>query len=116
MKQNVRIDVRAVNTETSAIEYTEKVEGKADQFLSLVMQLGAKVNQGLKLPALKTASVTAPAAKNPNQFRAIMAMSRAIEAEDRNDIPKAIVEYKSAIALNPDMDRARVRLASIERP
>jgi curli biogenesis system outer membrane secretion channel CsgG len=116
MKENIRIDIRAVNTETSAIEYTEKVEGKADQFLSLVMQLGAKVNQGLKLPALKTASITAPAAKNPNQFRAIMAMSRAIEAEDRNDIPKAIVEYKSAIALNPDMDRARVRLASIERP
>ena len=100
----------------SAIEYTEKVEGKADQFLSLVMQLGTKLNQGLKLPALKTASIHTPAAKNPNQFKAIMAMSRAIEAEDRNDIPKAIVEYKSAIALNPDMDRARVRLASIERP
>ena len=116
MKQNIRIDVRAVNTETSAIEYTEKVEGKADQFLSLVMQLGTKLNQGLKLPALKTASIHTPAAKNPNQFKAIMAMSRAIEAEDRNDIPKAIVEYKSAIALNPDMDRARVRLASIERP
>lgn len=114
-KRNMRIDVRAVNTETSAIEYTESVTGTADNLLQLVIQLGAKVNAGLKLPALKTASISLPAAKSPNQFKAIMAMSQALEAEDRKNTTEAVSLYKQAIALNPDFDRAKVRLASIER-
>jgi curli biogenesis system outer membrane secretion channel CsgG len=115
MKKNMRIDVRAVNTETSAIEYTETVSGTSDNLLQLVIQLGAKVNAGLKLPALKTASISTPAAKSPNQFKAIMAMSQAIEAEDRKNKVQAASLYKQAIALNPDFERAKVRLASIEK-
>jgi hypothetical protein len=77
--------------------------------------LGTKVNAGLKLPALKTASISTPAAKSPNQFKAIMAMSQALEAEDRKNPAQAASLYKQAIALNPDFSRAKVRLASIER-
>ncbi len=114
-KRNMRIDVRAVNTETSAIEYTESVTGNADNLLQMVIQLGTKLNAGLKLPALKTASATTPAAKSPNQFKALMAMSQALEAEDRKNKTQAVSLYKQAIALNPDFDRAKVRLASIEK-
>lgn len=113
-KKNMRIDVRAVNTETSQIEYTESVTGPSDNLLQLVIQLGAKVNAGLKLPALKVASATTPAAKSPNQFKALMAMSQAIEAEDKKDKTQAVSLYKQAIALNPDFDRAKVRLASLK--
>jgi TolB-like protein len=112
-KQNMRIDIRAVNTETSVIEYVETVSGRADRLLELVIQLGGKVNQGLKLPALKTASATTPASKSPNQFKALMAMSRALEAEDKKDIAAARTLYEEAVALNPEFDRAKVRLASI---
>lgn len=114
-KRNMRIDVRAVNTETSAIEYTESVTGNADNLLQMVIQLGSKVNAGLKLPALKTASSTIPAAKSPNQFKALMAMSQALEAEDKKNKSQAVSLYKQAIALNPDFDRAKVRLATIEK-
>ena len=113
-KKNMRIDVRAVNTETSQIEYTESVTGPSDNLLQLVIQLGAKVNAGLKLPTLKVASATMPAAKSPNQFKALMAMSQAIEAEDKKDKAQAVSLYKQAIALNPDFDRAKVRLASLK--
>ncbi len=113
-KKNMRIDVRAVNTETSQIEYTESVTGPSDNLLQLVIQLGAKVNAGLKLPTLKVASATTPAAKSPNQFKALMAMSQAIEAEDKKDKTQAVSLYKQAIALNPDFDRAKVRLASLK--
>jgi curli biogenesis system outer membrane secretion channel CsgG len=113
-RQNMRIDVRAVNTETSAIDYVQTVSGKADQLLELVIQLGAKVNAGLKLPAIKTASATIPASKHPNQFKALMAMSQALEAQDSNNLDQARTLYKSAIALNPDLTRARVLLASVE--
>ena len=98
-KRNMRIDVRAVNTETSQIDYTESVSGNADNLLALVIQLGSKVNAGLKLPALKTASVTTPASKSPNQFKALMAMSQALEAEDRKSKSEAVSLYKQAIAL-----------------
>ncbi len=114
-KRNMRIDVRAVNTETSQIDYTESVSGNADNLLALVIQLGSKVNAGLKLPALKTASVTTPASKSPNQFKALMAMSQALEAEDRKSKSEAVSFYKQAIALTPDFDRAKTRLASIEK-
>jgi TolB-like protein len=114
-RRNMRIDVRAVNTETSAIEYTESVTGNADNLLQLVIQLGSKVNAGLKLPAMRSASLTTPAAKSPNQFKALMAMSQALEAEDRKNKTEAVALYKQAIALNPDFDRAKTRLASIEK-
>lgn len=113
--KTMRIDVRSVNTETGQIEYTESVSGKSEKLLDLVIQLGAKVNAGLKLPALKTASSTIPAAKSPNQFKALMAMSQALEAEDKKDINSATTLYKSAVALNPDFDRAKTRLASLQK-
>ena len=114
-RENIRIDVRAVNTETSAVDYVQTISGKADKLLELVMELGTKVNAGLKLPALKTASTTAPAARSPNQFKALMAMSRALEAEDSKDVAKAATLYRTAVALNPDFARAKQRLAVLEK-
>jgi predicted TPR repeat methyltransferase len=43
-----------------------------------------------------------------------MAMSQAIEAEDKKDKASAASLYKQAIALNPDFDRAKTRLASLK--
>ncbi len=111
--QKLRIDVRAVNTETSAIEYTQTVNGRADQMLDLVMELGTKLNAGLKLPALKTASTTAPAAKNPNQFKALMAMSQALVAEDNNDKAAAAELYRTALTLAPDYKPIQTKVAML---
>src|SRR4051812_22930303 len=51
-KGNFRIDARAVNVETGAIEYTERVQDKSDNVLGLIGQLAEKLNSGLKLPAM----------------------------------------------------------------
>ncbi len=111
--RNLRIDVRAVNTETSAIEYVKTVSGKADQLLQLVIDLGQQINTGLNLPALKTASATVPAAKNPNQFKALMAMSQALEAEDKDDMKGAATLYRAAVALAPEYQPLQTKLAMI---
>ena len=60
---NFRIDARAVNVETSAIEYTERVQDKADNIMPLIGQLAAKLNAGMHLPAMpmRTGEVQAPA-------------------------------------------------------
>ncbi len=118
-RQNMRIDLRAVNTETSQIEYVESVTGKADQLLSLVDQLGKKVNTGLKLPpiAFRVRPVSVQSsAKPPEQFRAVMLMSRALERQDHGDKAGAIALYKNALEVDPTFDRAKVRLAMLEAP
>lgn len=113
--RNLRIDVRAVNTETSAIEYVKTVSGKADQLLQLVIDLGQQINTGLKLPALKTASATIPASRNPNQFKALMAMSQALEAEDKKDMETAQTLYRTAVALAPEYKPLQAKVAMFTR-
>lgn len=117
-KENVRIDVRSVNTETSQVEYVESITGKAERLLPMVSELGAKVNAGLKLPPMPGGRMR-PATvepKGPNQFRAMMLMSRALERQDKGDAPGAVALYKQALEQYPDLTRAKVLLASLERP
>lgn len=126
-KQRMRIVVRSVNTETSEIEYAESVMGKADDLLELVDQLGTKMNAGLKLPAMpirlrpastsgaETAVAAGPAKGGPNQFRAMMMVSRALERQDKGDMPGAVALYRSALKEYPDFERAKTLLASAER-
>lgn len=116
-RENMRIDVRAVNTETSEIEYVETIEGKADKLIALISQLGTKINAGLKLPArpADVSKFSDAGGKNPNQFRAMLLLSRAIEEQDRKNAPAAVALYKQAIDANPDFERAKVLLATLER-
>jgi TolB-like protein len=116
-RENMRIDVRAVNTETSEIEYVESIEGKASKLLSMVSELGTKVNGGLKLPPrpADAPKFSDAGGKNPNQFRAMLLMSRAIEEQDRKNVPAAVALYRQAIEANPDFERAKVLLATLER-
>ncbi len=116
-RDNMRLDVRAVNSETGEIAYVESIEGKAAKMLSMISDLGAKVNGGLDLPAR---SADAPkfndaGGKNPNQFRAMLLLSRALEEQDRKNVPAAVALYKQALEVNPDFERAKVLLATLER-
>jgi TolB-like protein len=129
-KQNMRIDIRSVHTETSQVEYVESLEGKADRMLGMVTELGAKVNAGLKLPAIPmrvpgtggaNGSGAAPAinvARNTSkadQLRAVMMMSNALEQQDRGNVQGAIALYRQAINAYPEFERAKTLLASIEQ-
>jgi TolB-like protein len=121
-KQMVRLDAQAVNTETSEIEHAETVSGRADDLFMLIDQLGRKLNAGLKLPPmpLRVSQPTAPggptevAKGGPNQFRAMMLVSRALERQDRGDTAGAIALYRSALQEYPNFERARTLLASAE--
>src|SRR6478672_4995294 len=50
-KGNFRIDARAVNVETGAIEYTDRVQDHGDNVMALIAQLAGHLNSGLKLGA-----------------------------------------------------------------
>lgn len=115
-RENLRLDVRAINTETSALEYATSVTGKADKLLELVTALGAKVNDGLKLPAIPADAPKPPeiGAKGPNQLRSMMLLSRALEAQDRKDVAGATGLMREAVSANPENARARSLLAALE--
>lgn len=115
-KQNMRLDLRAVNVETSGVEYVETVSGKAENVLALVSGLGDKVNSHLKLPPLpSSAHPTGGKTSKPDQLRAVMLLSRALNEEDRGNIDAAIGLYRQALGVYPEYDRAKVLLASAEK-
>lgn len=116
-KNTMRMDVRAINTETSELEYATSVTGKADRMLELLGQLGSKLNSGLKLPAVQRGFEEGKAvgAKGPNQLKSMMLLSRALEQQDRKNNAQAVALYKESLQANPDNQRAKTLLASLER-
>ena len=116
-KGQMRMDVRAINTETSELEYATSVTGKADRMLELLGQLGTKVNTGLKLPAAPVSFQPGQqvGAKGGNQLKSMMLLSRALEARDRKDQAQAVALMQQAVDANPDNVRAKMLLASLER-
>jgi len=116
-KDRMRMDVRAINTETSELEFATTVTGKADNMLELLTQLAQKLNAGLKLPDVPTAFQRGAAvgAKGPNQLKSMMLLSRALEQQDRKNTQAAIALYKESLQANPDNARAKTLLASLER-
>jgi curli biogenesis system outer membrane secretion channel CsgG len=115
-RQNMRLDLRAVDVETSRVEYVETVSGKAENVLGLISTLGAKVNSRLRLPPLPTARHTGAKTSKSNQLRAVMLLSRALNEEDRGNTSGAMTLYREALGIYPEYDRARVLLASLENP
>lgn len=116
-KGGMRMDVRAINTETSELVYATSVTGKADQMLSLLIDLGKQVNAGLKLPARPAGGSNDGAqlgAKGPNQLRSMMLLSRALEESDKKNTTTAVALMRESIQANPDNSRAKSILASLE--
>ena len=115
--ERMRLDLRAVDVETSKVEYVETVSGKADDVLELISKLGAKVNQKLQLPPI--ASQVSPAGTRTSkrdQLRAVMLLSRALEENDKGNVTGAMALYRQALDVYPDYQRAKVLLASLETP
>ena len=113
-RENMRLDLRAVNVETSQVEYVETVSGKAEDILGLVTRLGTRVNQRLRLPPLaERATPTASKTPKSAQLRAVMLLSRALDEEDAGNAGAAIALYRQALDIYPEYERAQVLLASL---
>lgn len=112
----MRLTVRSVNTETSAIEYTDEVTGKGDKIFKLIDQLAAKVNSGLKLPGIRNEkAVKDGGGDGPNQLEAMKALSAARRLEEQGDLKGAISMYQKTLQLNNSLGEPRVRLALLEK-
>ncbi len=125
----MRMDVRAVNVETTGIEHTESIMDKQDNVLDIVSNLAAKLNKGMKLPAVeKRTAMSRPtksddggdaaAVSSPKKvpFQALMLYSRGLAAKDNGKNDEATQLFKASLAKFPDYDAPRKALKALESP
>lgn len=132
-KGNFRIDAKAVNVETSAIEHVERVDGKADDIMNSIGALASKLNSGMKLPAMQRrmgdASTTpassvgaqqagAPAAapvvtKIPMRY-AVM-YGKALDLKDKGQSDRAVELFSAVLDKFPDYEPAKMEKAKLKK-
>lgn len=107
---NVRIDARAVNVETGAVEATERLQGRGDDLGSLVQQLAATLATGMSLSASPTAGT---ASSLP--LHAMVDYGRALDALDTGDKARAQQLLQDVLRDHPDFAPAKAALAAAGR-
>jgi curli biogenesis system outer membrane secretion channel CsgG len=105
---NLRMDIRAVDVETSEIVAVLKKSDRTSELLSVVVALADEFGQQLNLvpPSGRAAMESIP-------VPATIAFSRAVDFEDRGEVDRAIQEYERTLELHPshrDAQRALARL------
>jgi TolB-like protein len=123
-KGNFRIDARAVNVETGAIEFTDRVQDRSDNVLGLVSQLASRLNAGLKLPGspTRTGEASAPAgaqqagAPSPTKLpmRAAVLYGKALDMADKGDKARALELFSAVLKEFPDYAPARSGMAKVK--
>jgi TolB-like protein len=119
-KGNFRIDARAVNVETGAIEFTDRVQDRSDNVLGLVSQLAGRLNAGLKLPtrtgdasgAAGAQQAGAPSATKLPMRLAVL-YGKALDMADKGDKARAVELFSAVLKEFPDYAPARKGMAKV---
>lgn len=108
------LNLRVVNVETSAIEFTTKASDKTANLLALIHKVAVQTNAGLKLPDIPRQVGEARAAKDARiPFQAVMLYSRGLQAKDENKSKDAIDLFNQALAAFPDYDAPKNELKKL---
>ena len=99
---NLRMDIRAVDVETSEIVTVMKKSDKTSELFAVVVDLADEFGAALNLvpPSGRPAMESIP-------VPATIAFSRAVDYEDRGETEQAIEQYEAALAIHPNHRDAR---------
>ncbi len=99
---NLRMDIRAVDVETSEIVTVMKKSDKTSELFAVVVGLADEFGAALNLvpPSGRPAMESIP-------VPATIAFSRAVDYEDRGETEQAIEQYEAALAIHPNHRDAR---------
>lgn len=105
---NLRMDIRAIDVETSEIVAVLKMSDRTTELLSVVVALADEFGEQLNLvpPSERAAVESIP-------VPATIAFSRGVDMEDRGDTERAIEFYERTLELHPSHRDARVALARL---
>ncbi len=106
---NLRLDIRAVDVETSEVVSVLKKMDKTAELLGVIVwvadEFGGQLN--LVTPSDRPAI-------EPIPIKATIEFSRAVDFEDRGEAAKAIEHYRAALAIYPNHRDARRALQRLE--
>ena len=124
-KGNFRIDARAVNVETGAIEHVDRVDDKADNIMAAISTLAGKLNTGMHLPAMPARrtgdaspaagaqQASAPAATPKLTMRVAVMYGKALDMKDRGDKAKAVELFNQVLKEFPNYEPANAEKAKL---
>ena len=125
---NFRIDARAVNVETGAIEYTTRVQDKADNVMALIGQLAGRLNDGMKLPPMPAhsrtttpsdaqrlgTSATAASTASPKlPMKYAVMYGKALDLADKGETARAVELFGAVLKDFPDFGPARSGMSKL---
>jgi curli biogenesis system outer membrane secretion channel CsgG len=108
------LNSRAVNVETSQVEYVARVQGNTNNVLTMITQLADTMINGMKLPAMdaKVSEARVETSKKV-PFETVMLYSRGLAEEDKGNKDKAVEYYKASLAKFPSYEPSQKRLATL---
>lgn len=117
----MRFTARVFNTETSLIVFPAAggpngvVNGKIEDFMELVVQLAAKINDGAKLPAIpaRVGEARKEAAKKV-PYEAIALYSKGLAAKDAGNKAEAVTLFRKSLDKFPAFDKAEAELKKLQ--
>jgi TolB-like protein len=117
----MRFTARVFNTETSLIVFPAAggpngvVNGKIDDFMELVVQLAAKINEGAKLPAIpaRVGEARKEAAKKV-PYEAIALYSKGLAAKDAGNKAEAVSLFRKTLDKFPAFEKAEAELKKLQ--
>lgn len=117
----MRFTARVFNTETSLIVFPAAggpngvVNGKIEDFMDLVVQLAAKINDGAKLPAIpaRVGEARKEAAKKV-PYEAIALYSKGLAAKDAGNKAEAVTLFRKSLDKFPAFDKAEAELKKLQ--
>jgi TolB-like protein len=108
------LNSRAVDVETSQVEYVARVQGNTNNVLTMITQLADTMIAGMKLPALDVKAREARIDANKKvPFETVMLYSRGLAEEDKGNKDKAVEYYRASLTKFPDYEPSRKRLATL---
>lgn len=103
----LRMDMQAVDVETSEVREVQKLTGATDELLTLVVRIADLFTSQLELD---------PPSNRPDVQQipvgATIEFSRGVDFEDRGEVEQALEHYRAALEIFPDHRDAR---AAVER-
>ncbi len=107
---NLRMDMRAVDVETSEILEVQKLSGRTDDLLDVVVKMADMFSSKLDLapPSARPQIVKIP-------VLATVEFSRGVDFEDRGDATQALEHYRRAIEIHPTHRDAVAAIERLER-
>lgn len=107
VKDDVQLNIRILDAETSELHHAAKQSGKQEQFLALVEQLADEFTRNLRVPQqTRVAEASAPVA-------AVLAYSRGLDYERRGRRNEAKAMFNKTLELFPQHREAQAALERV---